>query len=348
VNVSLENAAETSDRPPDASATPDGRWRSLLRWILILPVAAGCVLPVMYVTPFLGSPGAVRWTPEDVFAVALRALGIGLALFLAARIAPVVPRYGRRLAVGLLVVVAILEALYLVGDLGLHLSRPVFRRHLLSAGIDVAVGALFTIAFWRSGRSGFRGGWRWATVVVPTVAAAVWVTSDWVRTFRSMDLQPETRETRTFAQDGISFRYPANWKLSVEPWEDKSPGHRQRDLVLSPRIGTVFIEQAERPPAEAPPPPPNGQDLHGTRAFANVSPISPEVPFQTTVRGRRISGFQRDFLMQIGSHESRMRIRGLALNSSRQTAAIFLVTDLEDWPLAEPKFDEFLAQIQLD
>ena len=125
------------------------------------------------------------------------------------------------------------------------------------------------IAFWRNGRSGFRRRWIWAIVVFPTVSAAILVTWSFARDWsRYGPSEVATGQgSLTYSGDDLSFRYPSDWKLEVGNWEERGPGHREREIDVSHRSGAIVIAQIQRPPSERPPQ--STLELRPTKWFAD-------------------------------------------------------------------------------
>jgi hypothetical protein len=314
----------------------------VVRWLLVLPVAAGIVA-------LLGFVGAVLslWLPgswENFAKAATDVLASAIAVYVGAKIAP---SHGRAVAVALALLAAGKEftPLHLFKFAG---PTVVFSWLTLPTLAVLAASGLSALWFWRRGRSGFKQTWAWFVVVPLALATLTLLGVFAARSTLKPASDARIGPPQKYQGDGISFSYPGDWKLVVGDWDQKKRG-RLRHLkveAIGKHVGSIICLQLE-PAIEV-----STQELvegfgEEDTLFMKMTPKSEGIVV-VTIAGETVAGFQKDFDAAYTGIHVPMRSQWFALQRKQQTVVFGRTAAIEDWPAAEPKFKIVFDSFQAD
>jgi hypothetical protein len=320
-------------------STPDGldarvpggsSWADVVRWVLLLPITAGAATFGIFALSGIRSVVTIDTGASELAGLTLEALGYGLAVYLAGKIAP---RGGKWVAI---VVASVFIAIEFRHALRPSVSPPYYE--VVSTLLACSTSAWL---FWKHGRSGFRRPWRWIAIVVLTVPVAVFVgirLSRWTPAGRSV-----SRYSKQFHGDGISFRYPPEWDLTVGEWTNQtgSPSIRELDLNHLGEEGlTIYLI---RPPVGG-----DSIDFHRKFRLPGATPVSPVSETAAVVGGERIVGTRRDYSMTSRGVQVTERVEIFTLGGKDQTIRVLTMADREEWPAVERRFHLFFSHLTFD
>jgi hypothetical protein len=297
------------------------------------------------------SAGALAdlWRPSGPFwytlpGTVLRALGFAAGVWLAGRL---VPRGNRWVALGAALVVATLGIWHVV-NLAAQGTGADLRRDFIDTAALVAVSALVGWLGFRRPKSGFARRRTWFAVTGVLTALAVAVgdvaltesTEDVRRAERLLAKAPD----RVFQDDGMSFRYPAIWKLDVGDWQPlKGDRGSKRRLVLQRDRGEAVYIREYRPATVLS----DEADFPSGLLF-DGKPTGNRIDVSAAIGGRSVLGYRRDMTIRYLTFHAPFRYECYSFSTKKRTVLLIVSGLTEHWSEAEPRFRSFFEHFEAD